>query len=305
MEIIVNDILNYLDKENINYTYRGKKDIVIDTFCSLKNPKNNSITWIKKYSDESLRSFEDIDSCLIVTKEISEEKDGYGYILTDEPKNIFFSILSNYWKKDVKEEISSSSIVLTKNIGKNVYIGNNCVIDKDCIIGDNTIIGDNVVLKNKVIVGNNCIIKPGAVIGTDGFGYWLDEDNVPHKVDHYGGVVIEDNVHIGANTCIDRGTIDDTLICKDAKIDNLCHIGHNVIVGPKSMVVAESVLCGSSELGEGCYLAPGVIVRNQIKLGNNTFVNMNQVANKNTYEDTAVMGQSSVYVKEGRKNIKL
>lgn len=134
-----------------------------------------------------------------------------------------------------------------------VVVGAHSVIAKGCSIGENTLIHPRVTLYRRVQVGKDCIIHSGAVIGADGFGFaptgadWI-------KIAQLGKVIIEDKVEVGANSTIDRGALGDTLICRDVKIDNLVHIGHNAKIGDHTALAAFAGISGSTEIGANCLL---------------------------------------------------
>lgn len=165
-------------------------------------------------------------------------------------------------------------------------------------IGDNVVIKNNVSIEGKVIIGNNTIIHSGVVIGTDGFGYYQNEEGKNIKVPHYGGVVIGEYVEIGANTCIDRGTLDDTVIGNYVKIDNLCHIGHNCVIEDNSSIVALSMLGGSAEISKNSYIAPGVMIKNQLKIGENSLIGMGAVVTKDVEKNKVVAGVPAKVIRE-------
>ena len=165
-------------------------------------------------------------------------------------------------------------------------------------IGDNVFIENNVIIDNKVCIGENTIIHSGVVIGKEGFGYFKNDDGISIKVPHFGGVEIGHDVEIGANTCIDRGTLDDTIIGDYVKIDNLCHIAHNVIIGKRTKITAMSLLAGSSELGDECYLAPGVIVKNQVKIGARCIIGMGAMVLKDVEDQKVIVGSPGKVLRE-------
>ena len=136
------------------------------------------------------------------------------------------------------------------------------------------------------------------MIGADGFGFAFSDNGLPIKVEHFGGVIIGDRVEIGANTCIDRGTIDNTVIHDDVKIDNLVHIAHNVVLLRGAVVVAGAIICGSARMGEDSYVAPGGIVKNQLQVGNNALVGLGAVVTKPVDDGSVVAG---IPAKEIRK----
>lgn len=127
-------------------------------------------------------------------------------------------------------------------IGDRVSIGNNCVLHANVVIEDDCTIGDNVILHS------------GVVIGADGFGYVQDEKNTHHKFPQIGAVVIEDNVEIGANTCIDRGALGLTRIGQGTKIDNLVQIAHNVQIGKRVIIAAQTGISGSTVIEDDCVI---------------------------------------------------
>jgi len=141
-------------------------------------------------------------------------------------------------------------------IGERARIGKNCVIHPGVSIADDTEVGDECVFfSNVTIYGKSCIgdrvrLHSGVVIGADGFGYAKDGAK-PFKIHHIGNVVLEDDVEIGANSAVDRGTFGSTLIRKNVKIDNLCQIGHNVEIGESTVICGQTGIVGSAKIGKG------------------------------------------------------
>lgn len=150
-------------------------------------------------------------------------------------------------------------------IGDNVVIGNNTVIEKGCKIGDNGLIRNNVTISHSII-GCNVIVNSGARIGESGFGIIPAGGRMVY-VKQLGRVIIGDRVRIGANTTIDRGSIEDTVIGNDTIIDNLVQIAHNVTIGNASILVSQVGVAGSSKIGNGVILAGQVGVAGHIEIG--------------------------------------
>lgn len=289
--VSVKDIYNYLMTTDYEVEPSGNLDFTINGFCSLEMPNNNRITWVKHASEDSLLAFRECANCVIVAEEkIPTEMKTVCFLITPTPKAVFFSIIKEFWGNKADYGIASSAIVETHNIENNVCIGHNCYIGREVVIGEGTVIEHNVAIYHKVKIGKNCIIHSGTVIGADGFGYYINSNGQPDKVEHFGGVFIGDDVEIGANACIDRGTIDDTRIDSHVKIDNLVHIAHNAKIGESSMIVAGSVICGSARLEKDSYVAPGGIVKNQLKIGTNAFVGMGAVVTRSVEDDVVVAG---------------
>ena len=162
-------------------------------------------------------------------------------------------------------------------IGSNVVIGNRTVIHSGAVLYDNVVIGDdctvhaNVVIRERCRIGNRCIIQPGAVIGSDGFGYAPDGKRY-YPIPQIGIVVLEDDVEIGANSCIDRAAIEVTRICRGTKLDNLVQIAHNCRIGEDCMIVSQVGISGSAKIGNHVTLAGQVGVAGHLTIGDNVLV---------------------------------
>lgn len=156
----------------------------------------------------------------------------------------------------------SAALSAGVRVGPNAVIGANCklglgvivransVLEHDCIIGQGSIINCNVNLGYGSELGQNVTVQAGAVIASEGYGFAPDSDKRYHRIPHTGNVIIGDDVHIGANSCIDRGTYGSTIIGRGVKIDNLVHIAHNVSVGEDTLLTAQTVIAGSSRIGK-------------------------------------------------------
>ena len=156
-------------------------------------------------------------------------------------------------------------------IGRNVHIGENVVIGAGCAIGDHVAIGDHCQLYANVVVyagcefGQRCIVHSGAVIGADGFGYAQDGGKWV-KIPQIGRVLIADDVEIGANTTIDRGTLDDTLIGEGVKLDNLIQIGHNCQIGAHTAIAGCVGIAGSAKIGRHCRIGGAAMILGHLEI---------------------------------------
>lgn len=144
-------------------------------------------------------------------------------------------------------------------IGENVVIGSNCVIEDGVTIADNTRLEPHVTIKHHCVIGQQCHIFSGAVIGSDGFGY-AEEAGKWLKIPQVGRVVIHDNVDIGANTTIDRGALDDTIIETGVKLDNLIQIGHNCVIGAHTVIAGCTGIAGSANIGKHCKIGGAAMI---------------------------------------------
>ena len=160
-------------------------------------------------------------------------------------------------------------------IGKNVQLGKGVQIYPHTYIGDNVKIGDNTILYSGVkvyyncVIGNDCILHAGVVIGSDGFGFEPDAKGVNQKLPQIGNVIIEDDVEIGANTTVDRAMMGSTIIRRNAKLDNLVQVAHNVEIGESTFMCAQVGIAGSTKVGGHCILAGQVGVAGHITIADN------------------------------------
>lgn len=160
-------------------------------------------------------------------------------------------------------------------IGKNVQLGKGVQIYPHTYIGDNVKIGDNTIMYSGVkvyyncVVGKDCILHAGVVVGSDGFGFEPDAKGINQKLPQIGNVIIEDDVEIGANTTIDRAMMGATIVRRNAKIDNLVQVAHNVEVGASTFLCAQVGVAGSSKIGSHCILAGQVGVAGHIEITDN------------------------------------
>ncbi len=160
-------------------------------------------------------------------------------------------------------------------IGKNVQLGKGVQIYPNVYIGDNVRIGDHTILYAGVkvyarcVIGAECVLHAGVVVGSDGFGFEPDAQGVNQKIPQIGNVIIEDDVEIGANTTIDRAMMGSTIIRKNAKIDNLVQIAHNVEVGESTFLCAQVGIAGSTKVGKHCILAGQVGAAGHIEITDN------------------------------------
>lgn len=178
-------------------------------------------------------------------------------------------------------------------LGARVVLGAGCFVGRDAQIGDDTWLWPRVVVRDECVLGARCIVHPGAVIGGDGFGFAFDQGRY-HKVPQVGNVVVGDDVEIGANACIDRATTDSTRIGDGSKIDNLVQIGHNVVVGPHCIVVAQVGIAGSTELEHHVTLGGQAGLVGHIKIGAGAMVGAQSGVTKSVPAETVVTGYPAV-----------
>lgn len=199
--------------------------------------------------------------------------------------------------------IISDKAVLGKNvsIGAHVVVGDHCEIGDNSSLGANTVLGKgvkigtdtriypNATLYDGIKIGNKCLIHAGTVIGADGFGF-IQKDGNSYKVPQMGTVVIEDEVEIGANTCVDRATFGETIIARGCKIDNLVQIAHNVRLGKNVLVAAQSGIAGSATVGDGTMMGGQVGISDHARIGANVKLAAKSGVSGRTGDDVILYG---------------
>lgn len=180
-------------------------------------------------------------------------------------------------------------------VSAGVRIGNATTILSGSFIGDGVVVGaecliyPNVTVREGTTVGNRVILQPGVVLGADGFGY-AKNGGMHHKVPQVGRVVVEDDVEIGANSCVDRATTGETRIGRGTKIDNLVQIAHNVVIGEDCVIAAQAGISGSTELGNNVTLGGQAGLVGHIAVGDRAMVGAQSGVTKSVPPDTAVSG---------------
>ena len=266
-------------------------NIIVDNISSLESAKNSSISFL---SDSSyISKLKETKAKVILIKKDDLKYWEKDYILVKNPYLAFSKIATLFselgendkhtihesvvfginLKSEENNDIRAHSIIGDNCLlGKNIQIGSNVSIGDNVVIGSNTSIHANVSIENNVKIGMNCVLFSGSRIGTDGFGYAPDDDGSWSKIPQRGSVIIEDNVHIGANTTIDCGAIDHTIIRSGVKIDNLVHIAHNCVIGENTIIAAMAGFAGSCKIGKGCMIGGGAGIGPNISIADRTVI---------------------------------
>lgn len=258
---------------------------------SLSESKSDSLVW---YKGDDVASLSQNKSTLIIcgnnlklSNSILKEKT---FILVENPKLVISQVISKcFIEKEVAGVHKTATVEKGAVIGKNVYIGPYVYVG-NCVIGDNVVLSSHIYIHDNVTIKNNVEIHAGCVIGDMGSGYARNDKNEFIKFPHIGGVIIEDNVEIGANTYINRGALSDTIIRKGAKIGNSVCIGHNVEIGKNTIVIANSVVAGSTVVGENCWIAHSSTLRNGIIIDDDVTIGMGSVVTKSIRKGQVVFG---------------
>lgn len=292
------------------------ENIKIQGISSLEHAGEGDLTFIS--SDKMLEKCQNLSASAIIIQKEWSEKISIPQIIVKHAYIGFAQVLSLFEKErfSYRGEIHPSAVIgcdviLEDNVTigpkaviesgvkilKNTVVGAGCYIGRDVQIGENSIIYPNVSIYADCKLGNEAIVHSGTVIGSDGYGFTFH--NGKHlKIPQIGGVIIGNEVEIGANVTIDRGTIHPTIIGNGTKIDNLVHIAHNVQIGEHCLIVAQVGVSGSVEIGDRVTLAGQVGIVGHLKIGNDTIVAARSVVMNNIEGKTMVSGFPAIEHKD-------
>ena len=278
-KIFLFDILKVLKKKKIN------KNTKINNIADLYNASSNDISFFNslKYLDHLKKS---------KAKYVITSKKYYNIVIKFSNPIIVDNVLKSVslvtkllypnslddavdfkltypLKKTYKKVKFGLNVLLGNNvkIGQNSIIGHNTIIESNVIIGSNCVIGNNVLIKN-TIIGNDVRILDGAILGKKGFGFFPSKQK-NFRYPHIGMVIINDNVEIGCNNTIDRGSISNTVIGKNTFIDNQVHIAHNVNIGENCIITGQVGFAGSSNIGNNVSIGGQAGISGHLNIGNN------------------------------------
>lgn len=311
MEFSAKQIADFIQGEVV-----GDENATVQTFAKIEEGMPGAISFLANPKYASYL-YETQSSIVLVNKDFEPEKEVKTTLI--KVNNAYESVaklLTLYeMSKPKKTGIDPlASIAPSAQIGENVYIAPYAVIGEGVVIGNNTQIHANAVIGDNAKVGNNCIIYPnatvyhecrignnvilhaGSVIGADGFGHAPAADGY-EKIPQIGIVIIEDNVEVGANTCIDRATMGATIIRKGVKLDNLIQVAHNVEVGSNTVMASQCGIAGSTKIGEWCMFGGQVGVAGHSKIGDRLNVGAQTGIPGNMKGNQTVMGSPAIDAK--------
>ena len=308
MEFSAKQIATYLHGEIV-----GNENETVHTFAKIEEGVPGAISFLSnpKYTHYIYTTQ---SSIVLVNKDLKLDHDVKTTLIkVDNAYESLAQLLTLYEQsKPKKTGIDPlASIAPTAKIGNNVYIGPFACVEDGVEIGDNTYIhphvtigchakvGNNTTLYPHVTiyqdchVGNNCILHAGCVIGADGFGFAPSPQGYD-KIPQIGIVIIEDNVEIGSNTCVDRATMGATVIHQGVKLDNLIQIAHNVEIGSHTVMASQGGVAGSAKIGEWCVFAGQVGIAGHIKVGDHVTIGAQSGIPGNTKSGSTLMGYPAV-----------
>lgn len=202
------------------------------------------------------------------------------FVGVEDPRGTFAQVASALFSRERIPGVHPSAVIHSDaRIGQRVFIGPNTYIGRS-VIGDDSVIVGNTFIDDNVFIGKKVKIRACCSIGPEGFNHFRDGKGMSVSFPHLGNVIIEDEVEIGSNTCIDRGGLGTTLIRKGAIIGNLVYIAHNATIGRNAWIIANTIISGSTVIGDDTYIGPSTCVRDYVRVGAGAMIGMSSLVNK-------------------------
>lgn len=273
----------------------GDGQITLSHFESIKAAQSQSLIFVntEKYLEEAEAS---AAAAVVAPQKLREQvvslQSQKTWLLSPNPELAALKIKKQFvfatpYRSDLNGIHATAVIDPSAELGIGVVVGPFAVIGPHCKIGEGTFIGAHSVIEEKVIikshctihpqvyighsceVGANCEIMPFATIGTEGFGYAHDHKGNHYRIPHTGRVILHDDVHVGSQSAIDRGTLEDSVIGQGTKIDNQVHLAHNTVIGKNGLVTAHVVIAGSTTIGDNFVVGGNSAITGHIKITDN------------------------------------
>jgi UDP-3-O-[3-hydroxymyristoyl] glucosamine N-acyltransferase len=261
----------------------GDADRLIEGLAPLETAQSQHLSFLShpKYRQQLAASQA---ACVIVSPQMKSLAQLRGdCIVTDNPY-LYFARATQLWKKSLPQTVAalihpSAVIDPLASVHPSARVGALCVVEAGVQIGAHTVLKSRVTVSENCRIGERCLLHPGVVIGSDGFGFASDNGTWV-KIEQLGNVRIGNDVEIGANTCIDRGALQDTVIEDGVKLDNLIQIGHNVFVGQHTAMAGCVGVAGSAHIGAHCTVGGGAVVLGHLTLADGVNISAASVATR-------------------------
>ena len=319
MDFTATEIAAFLNGEVI-----GNGDVRVSNVSKIEEGKPGTLAFLSNIKYESF-IYKTEASIVLVNKDFTPKKEiSATLIKVDNAYQALATLLDLYEQTKMATKIGieqPSFIDESSTIGDDIYVGVFAYVGKNCkigenvklypqvYIGDNVTIGDNCILYSGAkiyhdsVIGNHCIIHSGAVIGADGFGFAPQDDGTFKKIAQIGNTILEDNVDVGANSTVDRGTMGSTIIRKGAKIDNLVQIAHNCDVGENTVMAGQVGLAGTTKVGKNCKFGGQVGLGGHLTIGDNVYIGAQSGLAKSVKDGEIVFGSPAIPIKDAMKSI--
>lgn len=289
IKIAVKEILSFLGDKVISVDGEYN-EMIIDNLAEVERVNETTLDWINPSKPNKQAMAESSKARLLLVDESVGSIEGKVLIHVKNPKVALAEVGNHFFVEQPMPGIHPTAIIDPEaKIGKDVSIGAYCVIGK-AEIGDGCILDSNVRVYDDTVMGKGCVIKAGAVLGGAGFGYERDADGNKFRFPQIGQLIMGDYVEVGANTCIDRGALADTVIGDYTKINNLCHIAHNNKIGRNVTITGCVNVSGSNVIDDDVWIAPNSSIRGWVHIGKGATAGMGAVVIKDIPEGETWVG---------------
>jgi UDP-3-O-[3-hydroxymyristoyl] glucosamine N-acyltransferase len=276
---------NFLNLEHIGKVI----DIKVPSSIDCNSP--GCIKFANKYNIKNLNKLNSNLNSFVIADSDYKELLKIPHVISLNPRLDFCRVTEEFFSETFENKIEKTAVVSPKSkIGQNVYIGHNVVVGENVTIGDGCRILHNNIIMADVKIGRDCLIKSGTIIGQKGFGFERDTKGIPVTFNHYGGVIIGNNIEIGAINTICRGVLSDTIINDYVKTDDHVHIAHGVEIETGVLVTAGSTICGSVKIGKNVWVGPNSSIIDNIQIGEETIIGIGSVIGKSVDSHSIVLG---------------
>jgi len=293
--VLASEVAEFLGRE-----LHGE-NVVVYGPTTLDNVKDRSMIYLRK--DDKLpteRIAAELEILIISENELGDDAPG-SYIVTSNPELDFVHVVNKFFKRITSPEIHKSAVIEDgANVGLGVSVGSGSYIGPEVEVGEYTSICQNVVIIGKVKIGQHCVIKPNSSIGSEIFNFVYGEETW-EQFPQVGKIVIGDNVWVGANTTIEKGTLTDTVIHAGVKIDDLVQIGSSCVIEDDSIIAAGTVLCHDVKIGKKCWVAPNVSILQKVQIGGECTIGLGSVVLVDVLNRTIVAGNPAQPISSGTK----
>lgn len=227
-------------------------------------------------------------ACVVVAPAMRQAAQARGACIVTANPYVYFAKLTQFWKAAQRGErttgVHPTAVVhSTAQVHASAYIGPHCVVEAQAVIGADSVLRSRVMVGEQCVIGARCVLHPGVVIGADGFGF-ANEAGQWIKIEQLGRVRVGNDVEIGANTCIDRGALDDTIIEDGVKLDNLVQIAHNVHIGANTVIAGNAGVAGSARIGRNCSIGGAANILGHLTIADGTSISPTSMVTRSIHQ---------------------
>jgi UDP-3-O-[3-hydroxymyristoyl] glucosamine N-acyltransferase len=267
-------------------TLLGDPDALIDGIAPLASASSSTLSFLShvRYQSDLKTSKA---ACVIVAPQMQADALARGACIVAEQPYLYFAKVTQLWKRHILDttgakspQIHPSAVIdPSAQVDPTAQVGPLCVIERGAQVGQGTVLKSRVTVGENCVIGARCLLHAGVVIGADGFGF-APNNGAWEKIEQLGIVKIGNDVEIGANTCIDRGALQDTVLEDGVKLDNLIQVGHNVRIGQHTAIAGCAGIAGSADIGAYCTVGGGAVILGHLVIADKVHISAASVVTR-------------------------